>query len=204
MTHNHVATPLALLCALSPSLWAQTGDIGGVSPSYAEILKKADVAAVVFIDAGQVNPFVFHGKVTDPIKGIEKDSDVCIFLPHDETPLVIGEESIVFLSRPSVRPDGSRIIQCPPNIAAFSVPGPLSYSIRVVDTTEVVPCVDSPCARTSSRARGGPVKKCVSFPRWAFREIRDWFPAACPDLPGSGWVLRDAFVAHMRRQVSSP
>jgi len=208
MTHKHVAANLALLCALSNSLSAQTaGTIGGIPPlSYVEMLKKADVVAVVVIDAGQANPSLFHGKVTEPIKGVETDSDVCFAPLSYEPPLVIGAESIVFLVRPAraAYPVASRITQCPPNVAVFSVPQDFSPSIHVVDTTEVVPCVDSPCARTSSRARGGPFTKCVSFPRWAFRDIRDWFPAACPELPGAGWVLKDAFVAHMMRKLSQP
>jgi hypothetical protein len=194
------------LSSLSRPMNAQgSGIIGGVlGPTYRDALEKADAIAVMRIDAGQLYPPIFHGTVTEAVKGVEPGAEVCVTLEGQTMP-AIGQDALVFLLTGTATPTGRRISSCG-TASFFRVPIRWPDPLPVVNTWEVLPCPTPPCAR-------GPVclsppcarmAYAVRIPPAAVPGILHSFPATCPDEFGlpTPWVLEDELLAALRKNVT--
>ncbi len=174
---------------------------GALSMSEAEALIKADVVAFVLIDAGQLSPPLFHGRVTDPVKGVEAGAELCFTVAHPIA-LGIGREHLVFLFRTPSSPTARHTSVCSagiPVLAQADAPGPLP----VVTTFEVLPCPSPPCARSPYCANPPCVRPAdtVRMSAAGFPTLTP-VPAACPEWKGDTWVFRGSLLVAMRGRVA--
>jgi hypothetical protein len=193
-----------VVCSFSPNAWANQpggvmgGLLGGTVP---ELLAKADVVAIIFVDAGQTAPSLVHGTIRDSVKGIQKGAEICIVLGQHPIP-PIGNETLLFLSRTSDPLVGNRISSCSGAASAFKV---LLPPYPVADTYEVRSCITSPGARAVYCDRPPCSKaRTVLFPAGAIGGLRSAFPTVCYQRGADAWIPSEELLEVFRKLVGSP